>query len=82
MKHERENHVATERRRFQQRDLKMQRPEYAMYLAYLRNRRINRSHYSRVMMRIQMRPERYPGARLCRVSQALCCILNKLACFE
>lgn len=48
MKHERENHVAIERRRFQQRDLKMQRPEYVMYLAYLRNRRINRSHYGRV----------------------------------
>lgn len=48
MRHERENHVATERRGFQQRDLKMQRPEYAMYLAHLRNRRINRSHYSRV----------------------------------
>lgn len=40
--------MATERRGFQQRDLKMQRPEYALYLAHLRNRRINRSHYGRV----------------------------------
>ena len=40
--------MATERRGFQQRDLKMQRPEYVLYLAHLRNRRINRSHYGRV----------------------------------
>ena len=68
--------MATERRGFQQRDLKMQRPEYALYLAHLRNRRINRSHYGRVS------DENTDEVREVPMSKTMQGVTGPILCFE